>query len=101
MPIARPVRPVHAEAQYTVVDVSANSTVVSAAPAILLGVWVNVVLSAHACPIKDGAVTVYSLAASAPVNTKVDFPGVRCESGITVDPDDAATGTIVVAWMPA
>lgn len=90
---------------YTSVDLSANSTTVSAVPAIIGKVWVNTVLSAHACPIKDGSTTVFSLPASAPATisdaTAYAFAaGTRFETSLIVDPDDAATGTIVVQWRP-
>ncbi len=84
---------------YTVVDIADNSTTVSSAPAIIGNVWVNTVLSAHACPIKDDTTTVYSIAASAAVNTEVlALKGTRFETSLIVDPDDAATGEIVVQW---
>jgi hypothetical protein len=90
---------------YTLVDLVDNSTVVSATPAIIGTIWVNTVLSAQACPIKNGAVTVYSLPASAPVTTTeaTSFKflrGTRFDTSLIVDPDDAATGTIVVQWRP-
>lgn len=90
---------------YTSVDLSANSTTVSAVPAIIGKVWVNTVLSAHACPIKDNTTTVFSLPASAAATisdaTAYAFAaGTRFETSLIVDPDDAATGTIVVQWRP-
>jgi hypothetical protein len=88
---------------YTVVDLSTNSTTVSAAPAIIGNIWVNTVLSAHACPILDGATTIWSLPASTPVTTTdatsfKHLHGTRCETSLIVDPNDAATGAIVVQW---
>ena len=84
---------------YTVVDLSDNSTTVSAAPTIIGNVWVNTALSAHACPIKDDTVTVRSLDASSAVNTEfLGMKGTRFETSLIVDPDDAATGLIVVQW---
>lgn len=88
---------------YTIVDLSTNSTTVSATPAVLGNIWVNVVLSAHACPIQDNATTVYSLPASAPVTTTEAtgfqfLRGTIFATSLIVNPDDAATGTIVVQW---
>lgn len=93
------------EWNYTVVDLATDSTVISAAPAIIGKVWVNVVLSAHACPIMDGATTLFSLPASAPATTTeatafAFLRGTRCETSLVIDPNDAATGTIVVQWRP-
>lgn len=93
------------EWNYTVVDCANNSTTVSAAPAIIGKVWVNTVLSAHACPFKDNATTIFSLPASAAATisdaTAYTFmEGTRFETSLIVDPDDAATGSIVVQWRP-
>lgn len=93
------------EWNYTVVDCANNSTTVSAAPAMIGKVWVNTVLSAHACPFKDGSTTVFSLPASAAATisdaTAYTFmEGTRFETSLIVDPDDAATGVIVVQWRP-
>ena len=86
------------ENEYTVVNVADNTTTVFTGPCILNGVYVNTVLSAHACPIKDGTVAVASLVASAAVGTSIKYPGIRLNTSLIVDPDDAATGSITVAW---
>lgn len=90
---------------YTPVSLVDNTTVISAAPAIIGNIWVTAALSAAACPIKDGANTVFSLPASAPATTTeatafTFLRGTRCETSLVIDPDDAATGTIVVQWRP-
>lgn len=89
------------EVNYTVVDLSTNSTTVSAAPAMLTGIYVDTALSAQACPIKDDTTTVFSLPASTPVGA-FDFgnqgSAVKFATSLVVDPDDAATGTVVVFW---
>lgn len=90
----------HSECLYSVVDVSNNSTTVYNGPALLFGIYVNTVLSAHALPIKDGSTTVVSLAASSAVGTNPSFPGIRFETSLVVDPDDAATGSVTVAYLP-
>lgn len=90
----------HTECQYAVVDVSTNSTTVYDGPALLFGVYVNTALSAHALPIVDGATTVVSIAASAAVGTNTTFPGIRFEASLIVDPNDAATGSVTVAYRP-
>lgn len=89
---------------YTVVDLTANSTTVSAAPAMIGNVWINTALSAHTCPIKDNATTLFTLPASAPATTTeatafTFMRGTRFETSLIVDPDDAmTTGSIVVQW---
>ena len=86
--------------QYTVVDVSTNSTTVSAAPAIFYSIHVNTVLSAHALPVLDGSATIANLAASAAVGTNLVTIGVPCLTSLIVDPNDAATGAVTVVWAP-
>ena len=83
---------------YAVVDVSDNSTTVYTGPCVLHGVYVNTVLSAHACPIKDGTTSVVTLVASAGAGTSILYPGIRFNTSLIVDPDDSATGSIVVAY---
>lgn len=92
---------VHEQWNYTVVNVADDSTTVSSVPAILGRVYVDVVLSAHALPFKDAAVTVFNLPASTAAGTSfVGLVGTRFESSLIVDPNDAATGTVVVQWRP-
>ena len=91
---------VHNECLYAVVDVAANSTTVYNGPAILFGVYVNTVLSAHTCPITDGSTTVITLPASWAAASSATFPGIRFETSLIVDPNDAATGNITVAYRP-
>lgn len=91
---------VHNECKYAVVDVGDNSTTVYNGPAILFGVYVNTALSAHALPITDGATTVVTLPASAAAGSIYTFPGIRFETSLIVDPNDAATGSITVAYRP-
>ena len=86
------------EYKYGVVDVADNSTTVSTKPALLVGVYVNTVLSAHACPILDGAVSVITLKASLAAGTMLDFPPTRFETSLVVDPDDSATGNITLFY---
>lgn len=91
---------VHNESFYSVVNVGDNTTTVYNGPAILLGAYVNTVLSAHVLPITDAATTVCSLPASAAAGSVYSFPGIRFETSLIVNPDDAATGSITVAYRP-
>lgn len=98
--LARDSQKTHTECLYSVVDVSNNSITVYNGPCLLFGLHVTTALSAHACPVKDNATTIASLAASAAIGTNLAFPGVRCETSLVVDPDDAATGIITVFYLP-
>jgi len=86
------------QCEYAVVDVSDNSTTVFTGPCILYGVYVNTVLSAHTCPITDGGTTVVTLVASAAAGTSILYPGIRFETSLIVDPNDAGTGSITVTY---
>ena len=85
--------------RYCIVDVSDNSTTVLNGPGYLVGVWVDVALSAHALPIKDGSQAVVNIPASASAGSKYEFNGMYFGTSIVVDPNDVATGTVVVAFV--
>lgn len=81
------------------VDIAANSTVAVNAPCEVLGIYVNTVLSAHACPIQDDTVAFYTLVASLAAGTAINFPApVEVLTNLTVDPNDAATGNITIFY---
>jgi hypothetical protein len=85
---------------YSVVDVADNSTTVYTGACTINGVYINTVLSAHALPIKDGTVTVVTIPASAAAGTHYPLPGIKFTTSLVVDPDDSATGGVVVAYRP-
>lgn len=91
---------VHNEALYSVVNVADDTTTVYNGPAILMGVYVNTALSAHPLPIKDSTTTVVTIPASATAGSIYTLPGIRFETSLIVDPDNAATGSITVAYRP-
>lgn len=97
-PKTREARLNHNECQYTVVDVADNSTTVFTGPCILYGLTVTTVLSAQAVDVLDGAVNIAALDASAAVGTTTQYSGIRCDTSLIVDPDDAGTGRITVIW---
>lgn len=83
----------------TIVDlVTDTDVVVTASPAVLLGVRVNTVMSAHVALIKDSATTVISLPASTAAGTHVDCFSGKFATNITVESNDAATGTLAIFW---
>ncbi len=88
----------HDECQYTVVDIADNSTTVFTGPCILYGLTVTTVLSAQPVDVLDGAVNIAALVASAAVGTTTQYAGIRCDTSLIVDPDDAATGRVTVIW---
>lgn len=90
----------HTECDYAVVNVADNSTTVYTGPCILYGVYVNTGLSAHVLPLLDGTTTVVSVAASAVAGTNHTFPGIRFNTSLIVDPNDAATGSVTVVYRP-
>jgi hypothetical protein len=83
------------------VDVADNSTTVYAGPCRIGKIYVDTVLSAHACPIKDNTTTIGSLVASlAAGSTVTAFEGTVCDSSLVIDPNDAATGMLVIQYAP-
>lgn len=91
---------VQTQNDYLVVDVADNLTTVYTGPCMLYGIYVNTVLSAHACPIQDGTTAVITLIASLAAGTNLEFPGIRFETSLVVDPNDAGTGNITVIYRP-
>lgn len=85
---------------YASVDLSDNSTTVYASPCRLWGVKVIADTSAHTVDIKDGSNTLMTIPASQSSLVTQDFHGVRCETNLVVDPDDSATGTLLVIYEP-
>ena len=85
-------------AHYAVVNVATNSTTVIESRAKLHAIYVDTVLSNHACPIKDGTTTVFSIVAQAAAGTYLELYGIEFGTSIVVDPDDSATGAIVVIY---
>lgn len=92
---------VHQECLYAAVNVATDSTTVYNGPCLFYGAIVTTALSAHALPIQDGATVLCSFVASAAVGVNYMFTaGVRCETSLVVDPNDAATGGITVFYRP-
>lgn len=85
----------------TEVDLATDAdVVVSDAPAILLGVYVNVVVSAHSVNLVDGSTTKIILPASLAAGTNYNFNGAAFDTSLIVNIDNAATGKIVIFWLP-
>jgi len=91
------------ESLYAIVNLVNDDTEVYGSPAQLLGVHVHTVLSAHACPIKDGGtsgVEPFNIPASTAAGTWLEGGNMRFTSSIHVDPDNSATGQITVVYIP-
>lgn len=83
----------------TEVDLATDADVtVSANPCVLLGIYVNDVMSAHAANILDGASTKLILPASTAAGTKIDCHSAEFATSLIVNSDNAATGKIVLFW---
>ena len=87
--------------QACVVDLSTDKTTVATMPVIVKGVYVNTVLSAHACNISNGTSTVFIIEASKAAGSVVDFAGedgVFFNTNLIIDPDNSATGSITIIY---
>jgi hypothetical protein len=83
-----------------VVDVATDTTTVFTGRCYLYGVYINTVLSAHALPIVDGSTTLVTIPASAAAGTHFPLPGILFATSLIVDPNDAATGNVTLAYTP-
>ena len=91
---------VHEECEHTVVNMTDNTTTVHTGSTLLVGIYVNIVLSANACEIENVAgTTVATLPASLAAATAIDFHGLRFPDALIINPADAAaSGQITVMW---
>jgi hypothetical protein len=91
---------VHSECLYAVNDTSNDSTTIYNGPALLFGIFVNTVLSAHTVVIQDNATAVITLPASLAAGTNLTFPGIRFETSLVCNPNDSSTGNITIMYKP-
>lgn len=83
----------------TTVDLATDAdVVVTASPALLLGVYVLVGMSAHAAIIKNSSTAVITLPASTAAGTQIDCKGSTFSTNITVESDNSGTGTLLIFW---
>jgi hypothetical protein len=86
---------------YQRVDLSVDSTTTIGIPAVLGNIWIHTTISAHACPVLDGAVELFSIPSGATAGTAYTFLyGTVCQTSLIINPDDAATGILVVQYKP-
>ena len=97
-------RGVHQECFYGVSGVLTTDgpTTIYNGPCILYGIAVTAALSAHVTVIKDNATQVVVVPASAANGAVYSFPwGIRFETSLVVDPDDATTtGNLTLFYRP-
>lgn len=89
------------EFDYSVVDLSTDSTTVHTGSALIRGAYVSEQLSAQDVNILDGATTVFVIPASTFAGTWIPFGDVHFTTSIIVDPDNSATGSITVIYKKA
>ena len=96
----RPARLVHEECEGTVVNMTDNTTTVNTGPTLLVGIYVNIVLTAAAVEIENiSGTTVATLPASLAAGTHIPFNGLFFNDALIINPDDAAaSGQILVLW---
>ena len=95
----RDARLVHEECEYLIVDLSVDSTSVTTGPAILYGIYVNTILSAQDVSIQNSTITtLISIQASTAAGTNFNFPAVSFPDSLVINPDNAATGSILVIF---
>jgi hypothetical protein len=86
---------------YASVDLSNDVTTITSVPCLIAGWEVTTVLSAQPCPIMDGATAVLAVPASSVVGAFRELRRpIRTSSNLIVDPDNAATGVITLAYRP-
>jgi len=83
--------------KYELVDLATDSTTIG--HCILKKVRVHTAMSAHACPILDGSTELWSIPLSSAVGVEIDMGEVEVQN-LVVDPDNAATGKVLVIYKP-
>lgn len=87
------------EFKWDLVDLADNSTTVTTRRAMLRGVYINTAPSA-AVIVANGSSTVFTIPSGIAAGQTLAFGDVVFDSGIVIDPDDAATGSITVIYKP-
>lgn len=99
--MAEATRAIHPECLMSVQDVvNDGPTTIHNGPALLLGIYVNTVLSAHTVLLKDGTAARITLPASLAAGSEKDFKGARFETSLVIQPNASSTGEIVVFYRP-
>ena len=86
------------EWKYANVDLSTDITTITAVPCLVKCAVVTSVTSAHVVLVKDATNQVFALPASSAAGYTIDVFGVRFESSLIVDPDNAGTGKVSIYY---
>ena len=102
MSVVKQAQLVQQQNQFLRVDMTDNTTTVYTGPCVLVGIHVNIALSANACEIEEVAGTsIFTLAASTAAGTNIDCFSMRLDTALIVNPADAAaSGQITVVYRP-
>ncbi len=87
--------------EYAVVNVADDTTTVFTGRCWLYGIYVNTILSAHACPIEDDTTAIITLVSQAAAGTMIKLPGLQFETSLIVDPHNDGTGNITIMYKRA
>ena len=91
----------HNECLMSVQDVAVDGpTTIHNGPALLFGIYVNTVLSAHTVTLNDAAVAKLTLPASLAAGSEKDFRGARFETSLIIAPNASSTGNVTVFYRP-
>lgn len=91
-----------ASCEITTVDLATDAdVVVTASPAVLLGVFVDTVMSAHAALVKDSTTTKVTVPASSAAGYQIPGYSATFATNITVESDNSATGKLLIFWRAA
>ena len=91
---------VQEQCEHTIVNMTDNTTTVYTGSCYLIGIHVNIVLTAAAVEIENVAgTTVFTLPASLAAGSNRDFHGTHFPDALIINPADAAaSGQITVMW---
>lgn len=99
--MAEATRAIHPECLMSVQDVvNDGPTTIYNGPALLFGIYVNTVLSAHVVELKDGTSSKITLPASLAAGSERNFYGARFETSLVIQPTAASTGAVVIFYRP-
>ena len=79
-------------------DLSDGTDTAFSSPAVVKGLYVNTILSNHACAIKDGDSSVFTIPAQQSAGTFKDFYNTEFQSSIVIVPNVSATGDITLLY---
>jgi hypothetical protein len=92
---------IHPECLMSVQDVvNDGPTTIHNGPALLFGVYVSTVLSAHTVLLKDATDAKITLPASLAAGSNLNFYGARFETSLIISPNASSTGVVVVFYRP-